>query len=137
MEYKKRIKNKSEKEEIPLSHNLFSDLKKLMHEENFYLKKEHGEEIMYRNYGMVLHKKCYARRMKLYPTIFGIINGLFITYSSAKLLISWGQLPKPFWLYTIAFLLLLECSITYILQPEREEKLDTFEKKKESKGQDE
>ena len=73
IEYKKRIKNKREKEEVPLSHNLFSELKKLMNEENFHLKKEYGEEIMYRNYGMVLHKKCYARRMKLYPTIFGII----------------------------------------------------------------
>lgn len=135
IEYKKRKKGENEKKEVPLSHNLFSDLNKLMNNENFSLDKEHGEGIMYRNYGMVLHNKRYARRMKLYPPIFGSIFGLFITYLFAKLIIVWGKLPMPLCLVIPLFFVLSEYFIIYILQPEREEKLGTLEKKKENQNE--
>ena len=84
---------------------------------------------MYRNYGMVHHKNFFTRRMKLYPTLFGIVYGLFITYLIVKLFLTWGLLSKPFGICTFALLALIELVISYILQPERAEKLSTLEKK--------
>lgn len=103
---------------------LFVILDNLMNEENFVLPAVGEEPPMVRNYGMKHHRKPFLRRMKMYPAFFGLIYGLFITYTIVKNQIISGTIERAH-SGSYFFLLIIEICILYFLKPARSLSIDS------------